>query len=92
VSAGGYEDDLYRDLDGMGNDSDICGGVVTFPWTSDHQYLSDGDSALASSPETAELRSPESILEEFLDCDGSAAFDESALQHSFGASSDSDVL
>ena len=41
------------------------------PSTADSTYISEGDSSLATSPESVGgLLTPESILEEFLDCEG----------------------
>lgn len=90
MSAGDFDDDIFARLD---NSTGIYGGDF-FAVLDDLTVGSDVDSGLATSPECTSVLSPDSILEEFIDCDrdASAACGGSGLQLSFGASTDSDGL
>lgn len=87
VSAGDFNDELFTRL----GDHDGLDGNSLFNVLDE---FTDVDSGLATSPESSSMLSPDPILEDFIDCnrDISPACDESSLQLSFGASSDSDGL
>lgn len=84
VSAGDFDNGaLFGRLDDMFN-LGLCSELDEL----------DSDSGLATSPESSSILSPDTILDEFIDCESATdlAFSESALQHGFGASSDCDGL
>ncbi|KAI5778949.1 hypothetical protein EDC01DRAFT_634430 [Geopyxis carbonaria] len=87
------ESSLWDFVDNIFTDSVDIFGLELYPGM-DLSVGSDADSGLAASPESCSILSPDSILDEFIDCERAApaAFDEQAVQLGFGASTDSDGL